>query len=93
MGFFENLLKADEGIWNQHLKNKYGPINGMLVCPHCGVKGKIHVKPTTQKRGIDGGKATAAVFTCGLSMLLTGLSRMEKANKLYCESCEMMWVV
>ena len=93
MGFFENLLKADEGIWNQYLQNKYGPINGMLVCPHCGVKGKIHVKPTTQKRGIDGGKATAAVFTCGLSMLLTGLSRMEKANKLYCESCEMMWIV
>jgi uncharacterized protein YbaR (Trm112 family) len=65
----------------------------MLVCPHCGVKGKIHVKPTTQKRGIDGGKATAAVFTCGLSMLLTGLSKMERANKLYCESCEMSWVV
>jgi len=93
MGFFENLLKADEGIWNQHIRNKHGPINRMLLCPHCGVKGKIHVKSTTQKRGIDGGKATAAVFTCGLSMLLTGLSRMEKANKLYCESCEMSWVV
>lgn len=62
-----------------------------IVCPHCQVRGKVTATPTRRKRGISGGKATAAVFTLGTSMLATGLSRKERVTAMRCGNCRTRW--
>jgi hypothetical protein len=65
--------------------------NPELICPHCNVKGKIETQSVRQKKGISGAKATGAIFTCGLSMLATGLSRKEDMTKAHCNNCDSVW--
>jgi hypothetical protein len=64
-----------------------------LRCPHCGVRGQVTVTPVVRKKGISGGKATAALLTGGTSMLATGLSRKEPAVRMTCGSCGTTWHV
>jgi predicted RNA-binding Zn-ribbon protein involved in translation (DUF1610 family) len=64
-----------------------------IVCPHCGVAGKVATKQVRVKRGISGGKATGAVLTGGISMLGTGLSRKQHATAMACGNCGMGWTV
>ncbi|WP_436793471.1 hypothetical protein [Actinospongicola halichondriae] len=64
-----------------------------LVCPHCGEKGSVSSSGATVKDGISGGKATAAVFTGGLSLLGTGLSRKKDVTRRSCGLCQSSWVV
>lgn len=68
-----------------------GYVNEALICPHCTQKGRVHTKLVSQKVGISGGKATGALFTGGLSMLFTGLSRKEKITEAYCGHCSSTW--
>ena len=70
---------------------EHGPINEHMMCPHCNTKGNVRTKPITQKKGVSGGKATAALLTGGISMLATGLSRKEKNTKAYCRLCKNEW--
>jgi hypothetical protein len=70
---------------------KYGAKNLALVCPHCQVKGMVRAQPITQKKGISGGKATAAVLTAGLSVVATGLSRKEHNTQAHCDNCGSTW--
>jgi len=51
----------------------------------------VTTKPVKVKRGVSGGKATAAVLTGGISLLGTGLSRKVKATELHCGNCSMTW--
>ncbi len=51
----------------------YGPINPVLVCPHCRKKGSVRTRGVDRKKGISGGKATGAILTGGLSVMATGL--------------------
>jgi hypothetical protein len=69
----------------------WGPLNPPLVCPHCQEKGQVRAKTRTQKKGISGGKATAAVLTAGTSLLAVGLSRKEKATQAHCGNCNSTW--
>lgn len=69
-----------------------GPANPALVCPHCQTKGSVHTKSVRQKKGVSGGKATAAIFTGGLSLLATGLSRKERVTQAHCDACNSTWV-
>jgi hypothetical protein len=71
----------------------YGPINPMMVCPHCQTKGKIRTKSVKQKKGISGGKAVGAIMTAGLSMLAVGLSRKEKMTQAHCDNCNLTWYI
>ena len=64
-----------------------------IMCPHCQTRGRVHSSVVKQKKGISGGKATAAVFTAGFSMLGTGLSRKERVTELRCGNCGTMWHV
>jgi hypothetical protein len=64
-----------------------------IICPQCQVRGRVWSKPTKQKKGVSGGKATAAVFTFGVSMLGTGLSRKEKVTELHCGNCGSKWFI
>src|SRR6266436_5474504 len=40
----------------------HGPINPMMVCPHCNTS-QIRTKEVVNKKGVSGGKATAALLT------------------------------
>jgi Na+-translocating ferredoxin:NAD+ oxidoreductase RnfG subunit len=70
---------------------QYGGINTAMVCPHCQSIGKIRTKEVKQKKGVSGGKATAAVLTGGLSLLAVGLSRKEGATQAHCDNCHNTW--
>ena len=72
-------------------KEDRGPLNPALVCPHCRTRGLVHIRQVKRKRGISGGKATAAVLTRGFSIWFVGLSRKEKVTEAYCEHCGSTW--
>ena len=62
-----------------------------MICPHCHHKGTVATQQVTRKSGIHGGKAVAAVFTCGISMLGTGLSRKNQITEASCSNCGATW--
>lgn len=68
-------------------------LNDQVRCPHCGERGHVVIGTVVRKKGISGGKATGALFTGGLSMLATGLSRKEAARHMACGNCRMEWDV
>ena len=70
---------------------QWGIQNPDIVCSHCHKTGYVLTKSVTNKKGISGGKATAACLTGGFSMLLTGLSRKEKATQAHCFYCNSTW--
>lgn len=69
----------------------YGDINPLLICPHCQKPGLVRAKTLMVKAGISGGKATAAILTAGISLLLTGLSREEEKTQAHCDRCDSTW--
>ena len=62
-----------------------------VACPHCRHVGDVNVFHVRAKKGVSGGKATAAWFTFGTSMLLTGLSRKEYETIGQCLNCHVQW--
>ena len=62
-----------------------------IICPHCQRRGDVRTESVTMKKGIDGGKATAALLTGGATMLATGLSRKENLTKATCRNCGSSW--
>ena len=62
-----------------------------MICPHCQTKGSVTTQQVKKKVGISGGKATAAVMTCGLSMFATGLSRKDQVTEATCSNCGQTW--
>jgi hypothetical protein len=70
----------------------FGPVNPAMICPHCQAKGHIRTKLVDKKKGISGGKATAAILTGGVSLLATGLSRKEEFTQARCGNCQSVWV-
>ena len=69
----------------------YMPVNLAVVCPHCQTSGNVRVKRLRQKTGISGGRATGAVLTGGLSLLVTGLSRKQWVTHAHCDYCYTDW--
>jgi hypothetical protein len=69
----------------------YGALNSAMICPHCNTRGQIRTKGVVNKKGVSGGKATAAIFTGGISLLATGLSRKEAATQARCGTCRNQW--
>jgi hypothetical protein len=69
----------------------HGSPNPNMVCPHCCIKGKVRTKIVVNKRGVSGGKATAALLTGGVSLLATGLSRKESGTQAWCGNCTNQW--
>lgn len=65
--------------------------DGQMVCPHCHVRGSVRTRRVRLKKGVSGGKATGAIFTAGLSLFATGLSRKEKATEARCTNCGATW--
>lgn len=75
---------------NRGEKN-YGELKAEVICPHCHVKGKVHTKPIAKKKGISGGKATAAILTAGVSLIAVGLSREDDMTEAHCINCDSTW--
>lgn len=69
----------------------HGRVNPAMICPHCGVRGKVRTKVIDKKSGISGGKATAAVLTGGVSLVATGLSRKDRVTRAFCGNCKNEW--
>lgn len=72
-------------------RSRFGPLNPELLCQHCGTKGHVRTQTVSRKKGVSGGKATAAVLTGGVSLLATGLSRKEKETEAHCTNCRSTW--
>lgn len=64
-----------------------------LICPHCRAKGLVTTELVKVKRGVSGGKATGAVLTLGLSLVLTGLSRKQLVTRATCANCHSTWII
>ncbi len=62
-----------------------------LLCPHCQETGHVTTRRVDRKKGVSGGKAAAALFTGGLSMLAVGLSRREAETEAKCGNCGSVW--
>ena len=62
-----------------------------MICPHCGKRGSVTTRQVKKKKGLSGGKATAAVVTGGFSVLATGLSRKDKVTEARCGRCKNVW--
>jgi len=62
-----------------------------IFCPHCRATGAVWTERMKQKKGISGGKATAAVLTIGWSLLAVGLSRREWVTEACCANCGSRW--
>jgi hypothetical protein len=73
------------------IEREWGPVNQYFVCPHCAAKGTVRTKTKEMKAGVSGGKVTGAVLTGGVSLLATGLSRMERRTRCLCERCNIVW--
>ena len=84
-------MKNNKWFKRENIKKKYGDIFPEVICPHCQTKGNVHVTEVTNKKGISGGKATAALLTGGVSLLATGLSRKESGSQAHCDNCKMTW--
>lgn len=64
-----------------------------MLCPHCQVRGKVTKTQVKVKKGISGGKATAAILTAGTSLLATGLSRKGYVTQARCGNCGTTWTI
>lgn len=90
--FIWGIVKAANSSPDELAQMSYGPINPGMTCPHCSARGKIRTKLITQKKGVSGGKATAAILTGGITMLATGLSRKESNTQAHCMQCTNTWI-
>jgi hypothetical protein len=71
---------------------QWGTLNDKMICPHCQHKG-IRTGEVVRKKGVSGGKATAAILTSGLSLFAVGLSRIEREMECRCPHCSTIWHV
>ncbi|MES2415460.1 MAG: hypothetical protein V4614_16800 [Pseudomonadota bacterium] len=83
--------EGKSGIAQDFANHEHGTVNPYMNCPHCLRVGKVRTKKILQKKGMSGGKATAAILTGGVSLLGTGLSRKEELTQAFCGECKNIW--
>jgi hypothetical protein len=75
------------------MRRVYGPVNAEVVCLHCQSRGFVRTKTGRRKFGISGAKATGAVLTGRLWILVTGLSHTELVTDAHCSKCGIGWTI
>jgi hypothetical protein len=80
----EHERVATQAEVKRHLDSK-------IVCPQCQERGFVATEKVTEKAGIHGGKATAAILTGGISLLATGLSNELGKTQAACSNCGSVW--
>ena len=73
------------------LRQRFGELSPVMICPHCQLQGKVRTKKVTRKKGVSGSKAAGALLTGGISLLATGLSRKEIETQAHCDNCNNSW--
>ena len=81
------LLNEKENLYSLRQKNSMT----WNICPHCQTKGSVTTKQIKKKVGVSGGKATAGILTCGLSLFAVGLSRKDVITEAECSNCNSIW--
>ena len=82
------VIPPSPGLWGAMTGN----IKSKIVCPYCNALGCVGLKKVERKSGLHGGKATVGLFTGGLSLLATGLSRKMPSLEYKCYSCGAKWI-
>ena len=90
VAIFDYILNRREETPHQR-DIRLGLLNPELFCPHCQSKGHVRTKWVSQKAGVSGGKATAALLTGGFSLLAVGLSRKQELTQANCEKYGSTW--
>lgn len=63
-----------------------------LVCPYCQTNGCVSTERVkVSVSGVTRAKATAALFTGGLSLLIGGLTDKERITRASCSNCGVSW--
>ena len=87
--------EEEGGIWHPSKTSVLPSSGGQSIqlwsVPIARRREKSELKSVVQKKGVSGGKATAAILTGGVSMLVTGLSREETLTQAYCGHCSNQW--
>ena len=65
--------------------------DALIVCTACHATGSVRTLHGKAKRGVSGGKATAALLTGGLSLAAVGLSRKQFVTRARCAQCNSEW--
>ena len=78
-----------EGLKKQQQQQQLASVN--MICPHCQTKGSVITQQVKKKVGVSGGKATAGILTCGLSLFAVGLSRKATITEAHCSNCDSTW--
>jgi hypothetical protein len=86
--YFGRQMESDKRDYATFLRLEGDP---KIVCPHCHSAGGVTTKRVIEKTGIDGGKATAAILTEGVSLLATGLSGKRERTEATCSNCHTVW--
>jgi hypothetical protein len=90
--FLESLGRSFNPSQSQlRTQMRWGRISPTVVCSHCHTKGEVRTLRVTRKKGIGGGKTTAAILTGGISLFATGLSRKEALTQAHCGKCGSTW--
>lgn len=92
----EELREKDQRISGgiaemEHNSALWGERNAAITCPQCQKRGYVWTMQAKRKKGISGGKATGALLTLGVSLVLTGLSRKESVTQAHCTYCNSTW--
>jgi hypothetical protein len=92
---YNNKVKSKKGIGEIITSILFSTVEktstAKIICPYCKKSGYVSTKTVIRKSGIHGGKATAGVFTGGLSLLVTGLSGKQKVSEYKCCNCNAKW--
>lgn len=81
------IIKNGEGDDGNAAMSAKADMEKQMICPYCQTKGSVTTRKIKQKVGVSGGKATAALLTCGISLLGTGLSRKQEMTQANCNHC------
>lgn len=89
------LVFVGAGILYHNLTKDCAKVGGAgdiyMSCKNCGANATVSTEQVKRKKGISGGKATAAILTNGVSVGVVGLSRKEQETKASCSKCKSVW--
>jgi Flp pilus assembly protein TadB len=85
----KEIQRRDEFL--KDYQRKRSEQDAQKICPHCQSKGTVTTRYVQVKKGVSGGKLTAAFLTLGLSLFAVGLSRRETPTEARCSKCGSVW--
>jgi uncharacterized membrane protein YhaH (DUF805 family) len=85
-GLKNSLSKIQKNL--EDMKAENARAMASIICPFCQTKGSVTTK---KKNDTSGVKATGAVLTLGMSVMLTGLHKHSTRIEANCSQCKTTW--